>query len=88
MIKMAMLAVDEWLAGSAIDARMIMQVHDELVFEVEAGAVDELCEAVGRRCQTSVRRCAVARRGGHRRQLGRSPLTGISLLPAFPAVDP
>ena len=48
MIKMAMLAVDEWLAGSTIDARMIMQVHDELVFEVEAGAVDELCEAVGR----------------------------------------
>ena len=48
MIKMAMLAVDEWLAGSTIDARMIMQVHDELVFEVEAGAVDELCETVGR----------------------------------------
>ncbi len=48
MIKMAMLAVDEWLAGSTIDARMIMQVHDELVFEVEAGAVDELCEAVGK----------------------------------------
>ena len=48
MIKMAMLAVDDWLAGSTIDARMIMQVHDELVFEVEAGAVDELCETVGR----------------------------------------
>ena len=48
MIKMAMLAVDEWLAGSSIDARMIMQVHDELVFEVEIGAVDELCETVGR----------------------------------------
>jgi DNA polymerase-1 len=48
MIKMAMLAVDEWLAGSSIDARMIMQVHDELVFEVEMGAVDELCETVGR----------------------------------------
>ena len=48
MIKMAMLAVDEWLTGSTIDARMIMQVHDELVFEVEAGAVDELCETVGK----------------------------------------
>ena len=46
MIKMAMLAVDEWLTGSTIEARMIMQVHDELVFEVEAGAVDELCERV------------------------------------------
>ena len=48
MIKMAMLSVDEWLTGSTIDARMIMQVHDELVFEVEAGAADELCETVGR----------------------------------------
>jgi DNA polymerase-1 len=48
MIKMAMLAVDEWLTGSSIDARMIMQVHDELVFEVEMGAVDELFETVGR----------------------------------------
>ena len=48
MIKMAMLAVDGWLTGSTIEARMIMQVHDELVFEVEAGAVDELCETVGK----------------------------------------
>ena len=48
MIKMAMLAVDEWLTSSTIDARMIMQVHDELVFEVDAGAVDDLCETVGR----------------------------------------
>ena len=47
IIKMAMLAVDEWVITSTIDARMIMQVHDELVFEVEAGAVDELCETVG-----------------------------------------
>ena len=48
MIKMAMLAVDGWLTGSTIDARMIMQVHDEPVSEVEAGAVDELCETVGK----------------------------------------
>ena len=47
MIKMAMLAVDGG-SQAPIDARMIMQVHDELVFEVEASAVDELCETVGR----------------------------------------
>ena len=46
IIKMAMLAVDEWLATSGIDARLIMQVHDELVFEVEASAVEELCATV------------------------------------------
>ena len=42
IIKMAMLAVDDWLDDSKISARLIMQVHDELVFEVEAGAVDDL----------------------------------------------
>lgn len=42
IIKMAMLAVDDWLDDSKINARLIMQVHDELVFEVEADAVDDL----------------------------------------------
>ena len=46
IIKMAMLAVDNWLDDSKINARLIMQVHDELVFEVEAGAVDDLCITV------------------------------------------
>ena len=46
IIKMAMLAVDDWLATSGIDARLIMQVHDELVFEVEASTVEELCATV------------------------------------------
>jgi DNA polymerase-1 len=42
IIKIAMIDVDGWLVSSGVDARMIMQVHDELVFEV---AVDEV-EAV------------------------------------------
>jgi DNA polymerase-1 len=46
IIKMAMLSVDDWLATSGIDARLIMQVHDELVLEVEASAVEELCATV------------------------------------------
>ena len=46
IIKMAMLAVDAWLTDSKINARLIMQVHDELVFEVESGAVEELSETV------------------------------------------
>ena len=43
LIKLAMLSVDHWLDGSQIPARMIMQVHDELVFEVDTGAVEEVC---------------------------------------------
>ena len=41
IIKLAMMAVQQWLPSSGLDARMIMQVHDELVFEVaEADVVD------------------------------------------------
>jgi DNA polymerase-1 len=40
IIKRAMISVQDWLLGSKAPARMIMQVHDELVFEVDAAAVD------------------------------------------------
>ncbi|BBP44670.1 DNA polymerase I [Thiosulfatimonas sediminis] len=34
IIKTAMITIDKWLAQSPLDVQMIMQVHDELVFEV------------------------------------------------------
>jgi DNA polymerase I len=40
IIKRAMLAVDGWLQESGAAARMLMQVHDELVFEVEPAVVE------------------------------------------------
>jgi DNA polymerase-1 len=46
MIKLAMLAVDEWLDEDQVQARMIMQVHDELVFEADASAIEEVCSRV------------------------------------------
>jgi DNA polymerase-1 len=42
MIKQAMLAVDAWLDASQTPARMIMQVHDELVLEADTSAVEEV----------------------------------------------
>lgn len=45
IIKRAMLAVDTWLR-TRDDAHMLMQVHDELVFEVRADAVDTVREGV------------------------------------------
>ncbi|HTT07513.1 MAG TPA: DNA polymerase I [Gammaproteobacteria bacterium] len=42
IIKRAMISVDRWLTQSRIPARMIMQVHDELVLEVAAGAAAEV----------------------------------------------
>ena len=46
LIKLAMLAVDEWIHSSGVDARLMMQVHDELVFEVADDAVAGLSEKV------------------------------------------
>ena len=42
IIKRAMITVDQWLAESKLDARVILQVHDELVLEVHEDQVDEL----------------------------------------------
>ncbi|MGH1485532.1 MAG: DNA polymerase I [Cellvibrionaceae bacterium] len=42
IIKRAMIAVSDWLRESHLDARMIMQVHDELVLEVHAAHTEEL----------------------------------------------
>ena len=46
IIKRAMIAVHEWLTASRIDARMIMQVHDELVFEVATSETDRVRDKV------------------------------------------
>lgn len=48
IIKRAMIAVHAWLAADQPPARMIMQVHDELVFEVDANAVDEMTAEITR----------------------------------------
>jgi DNA polymerase I len=40
IIKRAMLAVDGWLEQGAVGATLVMQVHDELVLEVDTAAVD------------------------------------------------
>lgn len=41
IIKRAMIRVQEWLGEQANSAKMIMQVHDELVFEIEEGKVEQ-----------------------------------------------
>ena len=40
IIKRAMITVDRWLESSETDARMVMQVHDELVLEVPISEVE------------------------------------------------
>ncbi|MGH7571472.1 MAG: DNA polymerase I [Gemmatimonadota bacterium] len=46
LIKIAMIRVHGRLAEDGIPARMLLTVHDELVFEVEEGAVEPLAEMV------------------------------------------
>jgi len=46
IIKRAMLAVDRWIQGERPPVRMIMQVHDELVFEVKEEVLDEACSRI------------------------------------------
>ncbi len=48
IIKRAMLSVDRWLVEERLDTKMIMQVHDELVFEVPEQEVEHVREGVAR----------------------------------------
>jgi DNA polymerase I len=40
IIKRAMIATDDWIQSEQPPVRMIMQVHDELVFEIAADALE------------------------------------------------
>jgi DNA polymerase-1 len=51
IIKRAMIAIDGWLRERKDDAHMLMQVHDELVFEVRDDAVDAVRDGVRERMQ-------------------------------------
>ena len=42
LIKLAMIAVDGWLDRARLETKLIMQVHDELVFEVPQGELARL----------------------------------------------
>ena len=46
IIKRAMIDIDNWLAMGELDARMLLQVHDELVFEVSEKDLDQLTQGV------------------------------------------
>ena len=46
LIKHAMIAVDHWLQETGIDARLVLQVHDELVLEIKETEMEAVREAV------------------------------------------
>ncbi|WP_285348241.1 DNA polymerase I [Pseudomonas sp. ME-P-057] len=46
IIKRAMVAVNGWLDASGLDARVILQVHDELVLEVREDLVEQISQDI------------------------------------------
>jgi len=46
IIKRAMVAVNGWLESSGLDARVILQVHDELVLEVREDLVEQISQEI------------------------------------------
>ena len=48
LIKMAMVAVDDWLRNEGLKTRLVMQVHDELVLDVPADEVEAVAGSLPR----------------------------------------
>jgi DNA polymerase-1 len=53
VFKLGMIRVDEALRGSDLDCRMLLTVHDELVFEVSTDGVDEAAALVKREMESA-----------------------------------
>jgi DNA polymerase-1 len=53
IIKRAMIDVDRWLLADKVPARIIMQVHDELVLEVEVSAIDTVTDELRKRMSSA-----------------------------------
>ncbi|MEC8427065.1 MAG: DNA polymerase, partial [Pseudomonadota bacterium] len=54
IIKLAMIDVDQWLQESQLQAKVIMQVHDELVLEVPEAELDEVCAGLKQRMEAAM----------------------------------
>ena len=53
LIKLAMINVDRAIAGEGLEARMLLQVHDELVFEAPAGEIERVDAVVRKQMETA-----------------------------------
>lgn len=55
LIKQAMIAIDQYIKKTKLSVRMLMQVHDELVFEVHSSVVEEFTKQVKLLMQEAIR---------------------------------
>ena len=81
LIKLAMIALQQWLDANSLGTRLLLQVHDELVLEVPA---DELDADQDRAAEADERRRHARRAAGRRRwrrpELGQSALEPVQRL--------
>jgi len=54
MIKLAMISIHDWMKKEKLKSRMIMQVHDELVFDVLKEELDTLTQNVTKFMKTAI----------------------------------
>lgn len=54
IIKTAMIHMNQWLESSDFDIQMLMQVHDELVFEVKTEQLDEVMPEIKRIMESAI----------------------------------
>ncbi len=55
IMKIAMIGIDSDMRALGLRSRMLLQVHDELIFEVSPGEWDAVAEIVSRRMSTAAR---------------------------------
>jgi DNA polymerase-1 len=55
MIKLAMIAIARRLQEEKLDAHMMLQIHDELVFEVSPEHIDTLARLVREEMQSAMK---------------------------------
>ena len=55
MIKLAMINIHEWMKGANLKSRMILQVHDELIFDAHVSELELLKEKVSELMRTALK---------------------------------
>ncbi len=79
LIKLAMIAVQDWLDRERLATKLVLQVHDELVLEVPDGELDRVESELPRRMTACRRAVGAARRRCRRRpELGAGALALVS----------
>jgi DNA polymerase-1 len=54
LLKLAMLELDKLIKGQLLTAKMLVQVHDELIFEVPCGVWQSVCEVIKATMESAV----------------------------------